>query len=268
MFDFLAQATPPVFRESESVFSGTWWQKLTEKESWQIMSPLMAITIASILTIGIYTLLYRENKFYRLVEHIFVGLAAGFTVVAAWAEVLEPLWFRPMTGLAPDAVMAMEYSRWAWAILLPVGFLGLFIFSRKNSWLGRIPVGIIIGLWSGQQFSSFQEESLPQLADTARSVIPNKMAFFDPSDPPGTLNLSQAISNLVLVITFIVVLSYFLYSFEQKNKLIQKSSTAGRWLLMVGLGAIFGTTMMTRFILFIDRAYFLLIEWLKLGPPS
>jgi hypothetical protein len=41
----------------------------------------------------------------------------------------------------------------------------------------------------------------------------------------------------------------------------------GRWLLMVGFGAIFGTTMMTRFVLFIDRAYFLLIEWLRLGKP-
>jgi hypothetical protein len=65
-----------------------------------------------------------------------------------------------------------------------------------------------------------------------------------------------------------MVLSYFLYSFEQKNKVLQKSATAGRWLLMVGFGVIFGTTMMTRFVLFIDRAYFLLVEWLKVGPPT
>jgi hypothetical protein len=37
---------------------------------------------------------------------------------------------------------------------------------------------------------------------------------------------------------------------------------------MVGFGVIFGTTMMTRFVLFIDRAYFLLVDWLKVGIPN
>jgi len=251
----------------QSIFGRDWWQKFSEKEDWQIMPPLLVITIGALLTLGIYSLLYRENKFYRFVEHIFVGLAAGYAVVVAWTQILAERWWDAMLGKAPTEAMPMMLGRWAWAVLLPIGFLGLFVFSRKQAWLSRIPIGILLGLWAGQQFSAFQEEFLPQLAATTVPIIPNKLGLVASGDAPGSLAVSTAISNLVLVITFLVVLSYFLYSFEQKNKLVQKSAQYGRWLLMIGLGAIFGTTMMTRFVLFIDRAYYLLIEWLRLGPP-
>ncbi|MER3465875.1 MAG: hypothetical protein C4340_01350 [Armatimonadota bacterium] len=102
--------------------------------------------------------------------------------------------------------------------------------------------------------NAFQNRFLPQVADQARPIIPG----------PQT-GIPDAINNLIVVITWIVVLSYFVYSFEQKSKFLQRTSLMGRWLLMVGFGAIFGTTMMTRFVLFIDRAYYLLIEWLRLG---
>jgi hypothetical protein len=254
---------------AQSVLTKEWWDNLTHtKESWQLFPPGLVLTIGALLTLGIYSLLYRENKFYRLVEHIFVGLAAGYAVVAAWKDVLFEQWFQAMIGRPPSDALPMVIGRWAWACLLPIGVLGLYVFSRKAAWLSRIPIGIILGLWAGQQFSAFQEESVPQVAATAKPFIPNTWELYQKGMPPGTLTVTQAISNIILVLTFIIVLSYFLYSFEQKNKLVQRSALYGRWLLMIGLGAIFGTTMMTRFVLFIDRAYFLLIEWLKLGPPS
>jgi hypothetical protein len=228
---------------------------------------MIVLTIGAFLTIGIYSLLYRENKLYRFVEHIFVGLAAGYAIVVAWTQVLADQWWDAMLGKVPTDAMPMALGRWAWAVLLPIGFMGLFVFSRKQAWLSRIPIGIILGLWAGQQFSAFQEEFLPQLAATTVPIIPNTWELAKAAQPPGTLTISNAVSNIILVLTFLVVLSYFLYSFEQKNKLVQRSALYGRWLRMIGLGAIFGTTMMTRFVLFIDRAYFLLIEWLRLGPP-
>lgn len=257
-----------IAQAGHNIFTSEWWEKLREKEVWQIMPPLVVTTVGALLTIGIYSLLYRENKLYRLVEHIFVGLAAGYAVVFAWDRVLAVKWWDAMLGRAPTDAMQMQLGRWAWAVLLPIGFLGLFVFSRKQAWLSRIPIGIILGLWAGQQFSAFQEEFLPQLAATTWPVIPNQWSLSEPGQPPGTLTISAAISNLIMVITFLVVLTYFLYSFEQKNKVVQRSARYGRWLLMIGLGAIFGTTMMTRFVLFIDRAYFLLVEWLRLGPPN
>ena len=47
------------------------------------------LTIGVLATIGLYSVLYRENKFYRFFEHVFLGLAAGFMIVALWTETLK-----------------------------------------------------------------------------------------------------------------------------------------------------------------------------------
>lgn len=251
---FLSQLQP------DNVFTREWW-RFGDVEWWKV-------TVAAVCTIGLYTLLYRENKFYRFVEHLFIGLATGFSLIGLqWSQVLYPNWWVPMVG-KPGTPETMQPAYWAWALVIPLAALTYTVFSRKHGWLSRIPIGIFIGLWAGQQFDAFTNRYLPQLADTARPFIPNQLTLASRTDPLGTITISHAINNLIILITFLLTLSYFLYSFEQKSKVVQRSALLGRWLLMVGFGAIFGTTMMTRFSLFIDRAYFLLIEWLKLGPPA
>ena len=69
------------------------------------------------------------------------------------------------------------------------------------------------------------------------------------------------------MITTVAVLTYFFFSFEQKAKAVRGTAQLGRWLLMVAFGAIFGATIMNRFVLMIDRIWFLLIEWLHVRPP-
>ncbi len=78
----------------------------------------------------------------------------------------------------------------------------------------------------------------------------------------GKVYPSQAIVNLIALITVLSVLSYFLFSIDFKSKFMKGSTKLGRYLLMVGFGAIFGSTVMMRFSLLIDRMYFIWIEWL------
>ncbi|MCS7254015.1 MAG: hypothetical protein RMK18_08530 [Armatimonadota bacterium] len=52
--------------------------------------------VAAACTLGIYTILYRENRLFRLFEHIFIGVAAGYGLAITITEVLEPRWFKPM----------------------------------------------------------------------------------------------------------------------------------------------------------------------------
>jgi hypothetical protein len=253
---------------NHSIFSSEWFHDLGRKFSWELFTPLGRITVTAILTLGLYSLLYRENKFYRLVEHIFVGLAAGYSVVAIWQEVLFPQWWEPMTGKPPTPVQGMMPGHWAWGVVLPLCIVAFLAFSKNHSWMARIPLGIIVGLWAGQQFGAFMNTYLPQLTSTAQGIIPNKMGLSSISDPPGTISISSAINKLILVVGFLLVLSYFLYSFEQKNKIVRRAAQGGRWILMIGFGVIFGTTMMTRFVFFIERMHFLLVDWLRFQPPS
>lgn len=52
--------------------------------------------VAAACTLGIYTILYRENRLFRLFEHIFIGVAAGYGLAITITEVLDPRWFKPM----------------------------------------------------------------------------------------------------------------------------------------------------------------------------
>lgn len=216
-------------------------------------------------TIGLYTVLYRENKFYRFFEHLFLGLAAGWTVVALWSDVLYDTWWIKMVGSVPDTPDGKPVNGyWAYALLLPIGAMGYLVYSKKYNWISRIPIGIILGLWSGQQVQVWWNRYGPQINSSLKPLVPNTSTFFVPAErAPGTIYVSDAISNIVFVLTLVCVLSYFLFSFDVRNRVLRTMTTSGRWLLMVGFGAIFGSTVMMRFSLLIDRMYFIWIEFVK-----
>lgn len=226
------------------------------------------LTLGVIATIGLYSILYRENKFYRLTEHVFVGLAAGWSITAFWTEILKGTWWDKMVGQTPSATDPVVLGHWAYIFLLPIGFMGYFVFSKKHGWLSRIPIGIILGLVVGQEAGNFMNRYLPQINASMKPIIPTfENGFAVPQSTPvaGALYPSQAIGNILFLVTMLSVLSYFLFSFDIKTRFLRNTTTAGRWLLMIGFGAIFGNTVMTRFTLLIDRMYFVWIEWLVQG---
>lgn len=237
---------------------------------------VLKLGVASLATVGLYSVLYKENKFYRFWEHVFVGLATGCSLVLLWTETLKASWWDRMVGQAatPEGDPATS-GYWLWILLLPIGLMGYTIFSRRHNWISRIPIGILLGLYSGQQFSAWQNRYLPQISGSAKPLIPTTSAFFVPStegmSPEAAAQVSQqlygsqALSNLIFVVTLLSVVSYFLFSFDVRNRALAKFSGLGRWFLMIGFGAIFGSTVMMRFTLLIDRMYFVWIEFLRQG---
>lgn len=233
---------------------------------------LIKMTCTAIATIGLYTVLYKENKFYRFWEHVFVGLAAGYGVVSIWTETLKSTWWDKLVGAPAADGSPATNGYWMYIVLLPIGLMGYAVFSKKHNWISRIPIGIILGMYAGQQFQAWQNRYIPQINGTMRPILPTA-GFFKPDTTgmdPASLALvksniygSQALSNFVFVFTVLAVLSYFLFSFDVKNRLIKNASTSGRWLLMIGFGSIFGTTVMMRFTLLIDRMYFIFVEYLQ-----
>lgn len=233
------------------------------------------LTIGVIATIGLYSVLYRENKFYRLFEHIFLGLASGWAIVALWTDALKQSWWEPMTGQIAEGTSPAVPGFWAYALLLPIGLLGYFVFSPKHNWVSRIPIGMILGFWSGQQIQIFWNRYGPQIDNSIRPLLPTTGTPFVPSTTglspeaaaaiKSTVYVSQAITNILFVVTLLSVLSYFLFSFDIKSRFLRNTTTMGRWLLMIGFGAIFGSTVMMRFTLLIDRMYFITQEWFMQG---
>lgn len=243
------------------------------------------ITVGVLATIGLYSVLYKENKMYRFFEHIFLGLAAGYTVVVIWKDTLYSDWWLKMLGRPASGALPEQAGQWAYAALLPIGFMGYLIFSKKHNWMSKIPLGIILGVWSGQQVQIWWNTYGPQIYSSMLPVVPTTWSSL--TVPPkytveggvkvpvdaatlATINqnvyFTQALTNLIFVVTVVAALSYFLFSFELKGKFLKGVNTFGRWMLMIGFGAIFGSTVMARFALVIDRMSFIFNEWVQSFP--
>jgi len=253
------------------------------------MFAIIKITAGVLATIGLYSVLYKETKFYRFWEHLFLGFAAGYGVVVAWKDTLYTDWWLYTFGMAanPTTGDPATPGHWIWAALLPMGAMGYMVFSKKHNWMSKIPIGIILGLWSGQQVQIWWQTWGPGLQSSMQPIIPTT---FSPMAKPSTLEVAngqvqtiadpaqlaavqqqlannlyptQALTNLIFVVTFVSAFSYFIFSFELKNKFMLGVNKMGRWMLMVGFGAIFGSTVMARFALVIDRMSFIVNEWVQ-----
>ena len=100
------------------------------------------IWFAAGLTIAIYSFLYKDNPFYKLAEHVYIGASTGYLIVIAWRDALEPLLFKPLT----QNPQGLEYL-----VIVP-GLLGIMMFTRfikKVAWVSRISLAYIIGWGSG-----------------------------------------------------------------------------------------------------------------------
>lgn len=198
-------------------------------------------------TLAILSLVFKENKFYRLFEHIFLGLALGYDVEQTWTKVLRPQFWDPM----------VRDGQWAWIMTVPIGLMFYGIYTQRFTWMSRLIFGVFFGLAAGTVFQSVCQGFMPQVIKSFKPLIP----------PPGeTHPVSFVLNNLLFIAILIAVLVYFFFAFEQKNKVVQGTAKAGRLVLMFSFGAIFGSTIMTRMALLIDRMYFIFVDWLHLAP--
>ncbi len=205
------------------------------------------IWIGTLCTLAIYSLLYRENPFYRFFEHMYIGLGAGYSLGPLGVDILYRFWVDPI----------WNQGYWLWAPLVPFGMYLYFIYSEKYGWVSRIVIGTLIGASAGMTFQAFSSRQLPQLNSTLQKPL-----FPTAANPD--LTLVDSVFNILFVIILVSVLTYFTFSYEQRGA-IKRVATFGRWFLMIGLGAMFGNTVMARMALLIGRIHYLLSDWLRIS---
>ncbi len=193
--------------------------------------------------LAIFSLVFKENKFFRLFEHLFLGLAAGYSAQVNWTDILRPQWWDPM----------VQGGQWEWILFVPASAMFYGIYSKNFAWMARLLFGFIFGMVTGTAFQAFSQQYLPQISASFLPIIPS----------PQT-SISQALDNILFIAILLSVATYFFFAFEQKSKFVQGTAKTGRWLLMISFGAIFGSTIMTREALLIDRIYYLLHDWLRI----
>ncbi|MFQ5498097.1 MAG: hypothetical protein ACE5FH_00355 [Candidatus Zixiibacteriota bacterium] len=198
---------------------------------------IFEIWLTAFFTLALFSFLYKDNPVYRLAEHIFAGLTAGYQVGLIWETIIVQKLLDPLAG-------------GDWWILIP-GILGVLMFSRffaKYSWLSRIPLAAVMGITSGV-FLTTQLHGLvlPQMQATMLSLAASD-------------GFSQWFLSLVVIVGVISTLIYFYFSHEHTG-VLGVTARVGIWFIMISFGAHFGYTVMGRVSLLIGRVQFLAGDW-------
>lgn len=220
----------------------------------------LEILLAGLCTLGIYTFLIKENSVYRFFEHAFIGIATAWGLVAVSKDFLWARIFKSMLGYSvmelPDGTVLQPYQPLELWYLLPAmfGLLYYTMFFEKYRHLAQLVISFQLGCVGGLAFKGFFVEFLPQLYDCFRPLYVGLEG--------GEINWVSSLSNLFFVVTFVCSYSYFFFTFRLSDGVIVgKVNSMGRYLMMGCFGAYFGSTMMARMALLVERLEFLMGEW-------
>lgn len=199
----------------------------------------LGVWVSGACVIGIISFVWKENPYYRLLEHLFVGLASGQAVAAAWLVIKN-------SAIAPVVKGSL-------LPIIPL-VLGLMLYLRyfkKVAWLAKVPTSLLLGIGLG--------------AGTAASIASDVVIQTRSNIIPIT-----DFTSAVLVFGFITTLSYFFFTlFTDDTKATagvrarKYMATAGRWSMMVFFGTQIGNVTAGRLSMLINKLQFILVDFLK-----
>jgi hypothetical protein len=217
------------------------------------------IWVSALLTLAIYSYLYRDNPVYKFAEYLFVGLASGYYFAVQWRNVLIPNLFDPLKA-GPTGPGYLTY-----VVPLILSILLLTRFVNSVSWLSRWAISFMVGAFAGlaiignaqgDLISQVQANLLPVLDSTAIRGFTNATGL-----DGKILGFLWMFGNLLLIVGLITTLMFFFFSLEHKGS-IGGAAKVGVYFLMLSFGASFGFTVMSRISLLLERLRFLYGDWL------
>lgn len=196
------------------------------------------IWLRAYLILSLFSFLYKDNRFYKLSEHIFAGLSAGYYVGLIWQTVIVQQLVNPMV------------DNGEWWLIFP-GILGVLMFTRlipKWSWVSRVSLAFVIGNTAGIYLIQTLHGMIIKQAWSTMIALNSKDGF------------AETLLALVVIVGVISTLIYFYFSKEHKG-VLGATARVGIWFIMIAFGAHFGYTVMGRISLLIGRAEFLFYQW-------
>ncbi len=201
------------------------------------------VWVSALFTLAIFSFLWRDNPFYKIAEHVFVGVANGWAVTFYWHNVLVPTLFDPL----------FRQGQLLFIIPFVIGMLYLTRFIPRVSWLVRIPIGISMGYYVGASIPAVSQAYIIKQIQGTLLTTRNFQAWHAGS--------TGIVWSIILFVGVLCTLSYFYFSREHKG-VLGATSRIGIIFVMIGFGAAFGYTVMARISLLIGRIQYLLGPWL------
>ncbi len=198
-------------------------------------SEILGAWIAVGLTLFMYSFLYKDNPFFKLGEHIYVGVSMGYTIVRIYYDTMVKSLYGPL----------FQEEK---ALLIIPAILGLLMLTRfipRVSWVSRWSFAFVVGFGSGvvipRIISSYILQQIQGTLTPFLSMIDGRVIF-------NMVNFN----SIIILIGVTSVLLYFFFSIEHKGA-VAVPTKIGMYFLMASFGAGFGYTVMARMSLLIGR---------------
>jgi len=224
--------------------------------------------IAVFLTLAIFTYLYKDNPFYKIAEHIFVGVSAGYWAsMYFWTQIQPNLfgrlwpkldgepstlflkfWYGLYDGLGllssavfpPGGIDKGHGMHLIYIIPLILGVMMLLSLFPKINWFARWGIAYVVGMAAGLRSYGFLNSNvIGQIKGTAIPLV-------------GDVSPMVLFNGLVVLIGTLSGLMYFYFSKEHTG-MFGRIGRLGIYFLMISFGASFGFAVMGRISLLIGR---------------
>lgn len=218
--------------------------------------------VAAGLTLSLFSFLYRDNPFYKLTEHLYIGVTVGYSVAIAYYKSFKPKVVDPLSDLPkvvaplfdePNFLMLIWTILGILAIVIPT-ILGILTLTRlipRISWLSRISFGFLMGYGAGLAIPlTIASLLLKQIEGTVLPLVNVE----DQQIQTSLAGLLGSVNSFLIVVGVLAVLIYFFFSIPHTGPL-HVMSRIGIYFLMVYFGASFGATVMGRFSLLYGRLF-------------
>jgi len=174
--------------------------------------------IEAVMMLFAWSLLYKENPFYRFGEHICIGLYLGFTLHMGIDVLLKRVFIPLATGKGTISLVL--------AVIL--GLLFYTRYVKPVAFLGRWSTGVLMGVGSGVAVMGAIKPMIVGQLEQGSWFAPGMQGF----------------NNLIMTISTVSTVAYFLFTYKPVGWL-KHLSTLGRAILMACFGVTLGTFLLS-----------------------
>lgn len=237
------------------------WIVARPDEAGAVVSPARTagVWVAALLTLAIFSFLYKDNPAYRFAEAVMVGVSAAYFMVAGFWDGLVPKLFIPLSRMQWGTAAEVGLSLLTLTPLV-LGTMLLWRLFPRGGWIARWPLALIVGTYAGIRLLSFLEaDFVSQIRNTIVPLVVRN------TDGEG-FDLWASVRNGLMLGGVLSCLAYFFFSIDHRGG-YGRVARVGVWYLMITFGASFAFTVMGRIALLASRLEFLFDDWLWLIDP-
>lgn len=204
------------------------------------------------LTLLVFSYLFGDNALFRLVIHLFIGVASGYAAVVAWYNVVWPQLLLPL-------IAGSQAERLLLIVPLVLAALLLFKASPRFSRLGNPAVAVLLGAGAATAIGGAVLGTIFPQAEAAINLFDLETAA------PAAGNLWVAlVKGSVLLIGTLTTLIYFHFGVRwrpgqpaSRPEWVEFLSWVGQIFIAITLGMLFAGVYTAALTALVERIHFI-----------